>query len=216
MGRRSWRPNVFIPPLSGTPSTVDYFSAPVTQCESKTWRRAARLWTLCAGLLAACESGRPSRNWSGRYATRVVESSTDCVNADAPPPMAGFILDLTQQTDGTATVILNPLIQLGGRFDGDRLEAQAVVIEPIGLPDSIAARARPADSLETITYRLVAGLSEDGFEGEYVVRSPDLLALVHRDEGARCDYRYELRGERLGEGPPAPRGTTPIRPGGSR
>lgn len=182
----------------------------------ETWRRVACLWAVCGGLVAACDGGPVLRNWSGRYAALVVESSTDCVDAEAPPPMPAFVLDLIQQTDDTVILTLNPLVQLGGRFDGDRLEAQAVVIEPVGLPDSIAERATPADSLETITYRFEAAFSESGFQGEYVVRSPDLLALVHRGEGARCDYRYELRGERLGEGPPVPRGTTPIRPGGQR
>ncbi|HUP00474.1 MAG TPA: hypothetical protein VM737_03010 [Gemmatimonadota bacterium] len=156
--------------------------------------------SLLAILIAACGSadgGDPSRNWSGRYGTRVVGASTDCFESQSPPPLTGFILDLAQTSPDSVTVSMNPIIRLAGRYEGDRLEAGMVVEEPVGLPDSIAARATPADSLDTITYALRADFEAAGFEGEYVIRSPDLRALVTRGEGSRCEYRYRLSGQRM-------------------
>lgn len=152
--------------------------------------------------IAACgeeDDAYPSRDWSGRYATTVSEAATDCHGATGPPPMTGFILTLEQTRNNQATVTMNPVVRLTGEFRGDRLEAGNIVEEPVELPDSILARASAADSLETITYALEADFSRNGFLGRYVIRAPDLRALVRDEEGRRCDYRYRLAGQRIRE-----------------
>ncbi len=152
----------------------------------------APLWI---GLLIGCGSGPdefPSSNWTGKYATRIVQSSTDCVDADGPPVMTGFIMDVIQMTTNRTTMKMNPIVELNGEFVGDHVEVWMQVDQPISLPDSIAARATPADSLDVIAYSLTADFSRDGFEGLYVVRSPDLRALINHSRGDRCDFRYQL------------------------
>jgi hypothetical protein len=166
--------------------------------------KARRPWVtiapLCLGLLIACGSGSeefPSSNWTGRYATRIVQSSTDCVDADGPPVMTGFIMDVIQMTTNKTTIKMNPIVELEGEFVGDHVEVSMRVDEPVSLPDSIVARATPADSLNVITYSLAADFDRGDFEGVYVVRSPDLRALINHNRGGRCDFRYQLAGTRF-------------------
>lgn len=156
--------------------------------------------SLCLVLLIACGSGSkefPSSNWTGKYATRIVQSSTDCVDADGPPVMTGFIMDVIQLTTNKTTIKMNPIVELEGEFVGDHVEVSMRVDQPISLPDSIIARATQADSLDVITYSLAADFDRDGFEGVYVVRSPDLRALINHNRGDRCDFRYQLAGTRF-------------------
>ena len=69
------------------------------------------------------------------------------------------------------------------------------ITQPIPLPDSLAARADAADSLETITYGLRATFRQDGtLEGTYRIGAPDLIALARGSGGYRCEYVYEVRG----------------------
>jgi hypothetical protein len=155
---------------------------------------------LCLALLIACGSGSeefPSSNWTGKYATRIVQSSTDCVDADGPPVMTGFIMDVIQLTTNKTTIKMNPIVELEGEFLGDHVEVSMRVDQPVSLPDSIVARATPADSLDVITYLLTADFDRDGFEGEYIVRSPDLRALINHNRGGRCDFHYQLAGTRF-------------------
>lgn len=158
---------------------------------------AAALWTV-----QACGSGDekyPSRDWSGRYATRVVESSTDCQGATAPPPITGLIISLEHYDNNQAAVQMTPVIRVAGEFEGDRLEATTVIREPVSLPDTLVARVTPADSIETITYRFEADFKRNGFQGRYVIRAPDLRALVLKGSGKRCQIRYSLSGQRVQE-----------------
>ena len=152
--------------------------------------------------VASCsrdDGAYPSRNWNGRYGTTVSEAATDCHGAVAPPRMTGFIMNLEHHKNNRATVTMNPIVRLAGEFRGDRLEATNFVQEPVELPDSILARATEADSIETISYRLEADFSRNGFVGRYVIRAPDLRALVLEGEGGRCEYRYRLAGQRIRE-----------------
>ncbi len=165
-------------------------------------------------LVAACGSGDegyPSRDWSGRYATQVVESSTDCQGATAPPPMTGLILSLEHYNNNRATVQVTPLIRLAGGFEGDHLETTNFIQEPVSLPDTLLTRVTPADSIETVTYRFEADFERNGFQGRYVIRAPDLRALVLEGTGKRCQIRYTLSGQRIREAseqPPTASGLT--------
>ena len=143
------------------------------------------------------EAGFPSRDWSGPYALTAVESSTDCAGAEAPPPLTDAVLDVQQSTDNAAVARIPPLVEMGGRFDGDRLEAAGSINQPISLPESLAGRAAPEDSLDTIGYVLQAEFSEDGLTGRYSIRAPDLNALSAGSGPGRCGYVYELRGRPL-------------------
>ncbi|MGH7564735.1 MAG: hypothetical protein ACREK5_09980 [Gemmatimonadota bacterium] len=145
------------------------------------------------------EEAYPSGDWSGRYGTTVSEAATDCHGATAPPAMTGFILDIEHHKNNRATVTMNPIVRLAGEFQGDRLEAMNVVRTPVELPDSLLARVTEADSIETITYRLEADFSREGLVGRYVIRAPDLRALVLEGEAARCQFRYRLAGQRIAE-----------------
>jgi len=165
-------------------------------------------WVLL--LVAACgspddgaeEAAFPSRDWSGPYALVAVESSTDCVDAEAPPPLTDAVLDVRQSPDNAAVVRIPPLVEMEGRFDGDRLEAGGSISQPISLPESIAARAAPGDSLDTIGYSVEAEFAEEGLEGRYVIRAPDLNALSSGSGAGRCEYVYEVRGRPLIRGQP--------------
>lgn len=152
-----------------------------------------------AAVVCAPGSGReyPSENWTGKYATRVVQSSTTCTDAEHPPPMTGFILELIHHTTNRTTVKMNPIIELEGAFEGDRMEAVLEIEEPVSLPDSIRARATAADSIDVIRYTLTAAFEDSAFEGTYVVRSPDLRSLVNEGRGGRCDFRYRMSGKRF-------------------
>jgi hypothetical protein len=137
----------------------------------------------------------PSRDWSGPYALEVVESSTDCVGAEAPPPLGNTILEVRQSPDNDVILGVGPLVAMGGRFDGDEVEARGSVIQPIPLPDSLLARVSEADSLESIDYGMELRFAEDQtFAGRYVIRAPDLNALSSGSGAGRCEYVYEVRG----------------------
>lgn len=156
---------------------------------------AAALWcAACGGSGAEEEAGFPTRDWSGPYAVQVDEATTDCVGADAPPPLEDLVLDIEQSVENDAVVRVGPLIALGGRFDGDRLDAIGTISEPVSLPDSMLARATSADSLETITYELHATFEGEGFRGTYRIGAPDLVALARGTGDFRCEYAYEVRG----------------------
>lgn len=117
------------------------------------------------------------------------------MGAEAPPPLEDAVLDIHQAIDNSAAALIGPLVALDGRFDGDELEAAGVITQPIPLPDSLAARADAADSLETITYGLRATFRQDGtLEGTYRVGAPDLVALARGSGAHRCEYVYEVRG----------------------
>lgn len=171
-------------------------------------------WGIVAALISATACGSPgddgeqafpSQDWSGSYALEVVESSTDCVGAEAPPPLGDAALDVRQSVENEATVQIGPLFALSGRFDGDALEAGGSIVHPIPLPDSLAARASAQDSLETIAYTLEATFAEDGtLAGRYVIRAPDLNALSRGTGAGRCELVYEVRGTPLMGGPDQP------------
>ena len=177
--------------------------------KNPSWRSRRRspnglaLSVLC--ILIACtgcgDDGNryPSRDWNGRYAISVSDPATDCYEATAPPPLKSFIMTLEHRKNNQATVTMNPLIHLEGEFHGDQLVATHVVQEPVALPDSVLARASAADSIETISYRLEADFSRNGFVARYVIRAPDLRALVREGEGGRCEFRYRLAGQRIRE-----------------
>jgi len=169
-------------------------------------RRSTASGALAALALAlACGGGSdepryPTQDWSGTYLTKVTRSSTDCSGADYPPVMPGFQLVVNQFPNNRATAVMGPIIKLTGDFTGDELDVRQVVQEDIPLPDSLLQRATAADSLETITYRLTASFDGDGYTGEYLVRTPDLPALVRKEKKRRCEYRYELEGTRYEPG----------------
>jgi hypothetical protein len=143
----------------------------------------------------------PSRDWSGRYSLEEVESSTDCVGAEAPPPLGNTVLEVRQSPDNDAVLGVGPLVAMGGRFDGDEVEARGSVIQPIPLPDSLLARVSAADSLELIDYAMELRFAEDQtFAGRYVIRAPDLNALSSSSGAGRCEYVYEVRGAPVSEG----------------
>ena len=169
------------------------------------------LMTACvASLAAACggpddsaeEAAFPSRDWSGPYDLVAVESSTDCAGAESPPPLTDAVLDVRQSPDNAAVVRIPPLIEMQGRFDGDRLEAGGSISQPISLPEAIASRAAPQDSLDTIGYEVEAEFAEDGLAGRYSIRAPDLNALSSGSGAGRCEYVYEVRGRPLIGGQP--------------
>ena len=143
------------------------------------------------------EAAFPSRDWSGPYALVAVDSSTDCAGAQAPPPLIDAVLDVRQSPDNVAAVRIPPLVEMEGQFDGDRLEAGGSIRQPISLPESIAGRAEPEDSLDTIAYAVEAEFTEEGLEGRYVIRAPDLNALSAGSGAGRCEYVYEVRGRPL-------------------
>ena len=140
------------------------------------------------------EAAFPSRDWSGPYALEVVESSTDCMEAEAPP-LGDVILDVRQSVENDVTLQMGPVVAMQGRLNGDALAASGAISQPIPLPDSLAARATPADSLETISYALDATFAADStFTGSYAIRAPDLIALARGTGARRCEQVYELRG----------------------
>lgn len=105
------------------------------------------------------------------------------------------MLEIHQAVDNSAAARIGPLVSMDGGFDGDELEAAGAITQPIPLPDSMAARADAADSLETITYELRATFRQDGtLEGTYRIGAPDLVALARGSGAHRCEYVYEVRG----------------------
>ncbi len=161
-------------------------------------------------LAAACgapddgaeDAAFPSRDWSGPYGLEVVESSTDCAGSEAPPPLTDAVLDVRQALDNTAIARIPPLVEMRGQFDGDHLEAGGSISQPISLPESIASRAAPEDSLDTIGYVVEVEFAEDGLEGRYEIRAPDLNALSTGSGAGRCGYVYVVRGRSLMGGQP--------------
>jgi hypothetical protein len=145
----------------------------------------------------ADEAAFPSRDWSGPYALEAVESTTDCAGAEAPPPLTDAVLDVRQSPDNAAVAGIPPLVEMQGIFDGDRLTAAGAIRQPISLPESIAGRAAPEDSLETIGYALDVAFEEQGLTGRYAIRAPDLNALSAGSGAGRCEYVYEVRGRPL-------------------
>jgi hypothetical protein len=170
------------------------------------WVAVGILWSIgCGSPGDDGEPDFPSRDWSGPYALEVVESSTDCTGAEAPPPLRNVVLEVRQSLDNDAVLQVGPLVSLGGRFDGDEVEARGAIVQPIPLPDSLLARASAADSLESIGYAMELRFAEDRMlTGRYVIRAPDLNALSSGAGAGRCEYVYELRGapliDRPGEG----------------
>lgn len=161
--------------------------------------RACRVVLVLAGVaFAAC--GRddfPSRDWSGSYLTRMVASSSDCHEAPVPPPMPEFIVELEQERDNLAILWINPVVQLTGAFEGDHLAVTGARVDSVGLPDTLAQRIQPADSFETVAYDFRGEFENWRFRGEYVIRSPDIRALVKGLRPLRCTLRYELEGARF-------------------
>ena len=105
------------------------------------------------------------------------------------------MLEIHQAVDNSAAARIGPLVSMDGGFDGDELEAAGAITQPIPLPDSLAARADAADSLETITYELRVTFRQDGtLEGTYRIGAPDLVALARGSGAHRCEYVYEVRG----------------------
>jgi hypothetical protein len=156
---------------------------------------------LAGVLFVACGSDFPSRDWSGSYLTRMVASSSDCHEQPVPPHMPEFIAELEQEGDNRATIWINPVVQLTGAFERDELTATAAMVDSVGLPDTLAQRIQPADSFDTITYDFRGEFEDWRFRGEYVIRSPDVRALVEGLRPLRCTIRYEVEGARF-EPPP--------------
>lgn len=160
------------------------------------WLVAAIGWM--AGCGSAGEEGEPafpSRDWSGPYALEVVDSSTDCTEAEAPPPLGNAVLEVRQSPANDAVLQVGPLVAMGGSFDGDEVVARGSIVQPIPLPDSLLARAASEDSLETIGYAMELTFAEDRtLVGRYVIRAPDLNALSSGAGAGRCEYVYEVRG----------------------
>jgi hypothetical protein len=146
---------------------------------------------------AACGSDYPSRDWSGSYLTRMVASSSDCHEQPVPPPMPEFIAELEQEGDNRATMWINPVVKLTGAFERDELTATAALVDSVGLPDTLAQRIQPADSFDTITYDFRGEFEDWRFRGVYVIRSPDIPALVKGLRPLRCTIRYEVEGARF-------------------
>ena len=201
---------------SEEPRRAPCISAILTARSLFTIHYTRSLITACAVFLASCgspdnggeEAAFPSRDWSGPYALEVTESSTDCAGAEAPPPLTDAVLDVRQSPDNAALARIPPLVAMEGKFDGDRLEADGSIRQPISLPESIAARAAPEDSLDTIGYTVAVEFFESGLEGRYAIRAPDLNALSAGSGAGRCGYVYEVRGRALIGGQPR-RGEAP-------
>jgi hypothetical protein len=168
----------------------------------RKWLALAIVWAVGCGS-PGDDAGPdfPTRDWSGPYSVEVVESSTDCAGAEAPPPLGNTVLEVRQSPDNDAVLGVGPLVSMGGRFDGDDVEARGSVVQPISLPDSLLARVSEADSLESIDYAMELSFAEDRtFTGRYVIRAPDLNALSSGSGAGRCEYVYEVRGAPLIEG----------------
>ena len=152
---------------------------------------------LAGAAFVACGSDFPSRDWSGSYLTRMVASSSDCQEQPVPPPMPEFIAELEQESDNSATLWMNPVVKLTGAFERDELTATAALVESVGLPDTLAQRIQPADSFDAITYDFRGEFEDWRFRGVYVIRSPDVRALVKGLRPLRCTIRYEVEGARF-------------------
>lgn len=157
-------------------------------------------------LALACGGGEeerdyPSREWSGWFQSRMTGSSTDCWGADLPPPLTGFTMTVEHHLNNRADVRMGTFVSLTGAFDSDSLHATTSFDVPVGLPDSIADRATPEDSLDSVTYRLDAVFADSAYTGTYVVRTPDINALSRGESPGRCAYRYEIAGVEVADLP---------------
>ena len=151
-----------------------------------------------AGLaFAACGGDYPSRDWSGDYLISMVGSSSDCHEATVPPPMPQMVVELDQKSDNSATLMLNPFVPLEGAFRGDELVVTGSSVEALSLPDTLRRRIEPADSFDTVAYAFRGEFDDWRFRGQYVIRSPDVRALVRGARPLRCTIRYELAGVRF-------------------
>jgi hypothetical protein len=147
--------------------------------------------------VAACGSDYPSRDWSGSYLTRVVGASSDCYEAPVPPDIPEVVAELEQESDNRATLMLNPIVQLTGAFEGDELAVSAAMVDQLALPDTLARRIGPADSFDSVVYDFRGEFEDWRFHGEYVIRTPDVRALVRGVVPLRCTLRYELVGAKF-------------------
>jgi len=157
---------------------------------------AVGLLLMVCGTEGEPEETYPSRNWSGRYATRTVDSATDCTGEENAPPLGGFFLELDHHPNNLATLRFNPLVGLGGEFEGDRLEAKGTLVAGFD-PSGSAAGAPTGDSLDMTTYTLRADFSGAGFEGTYRIRTADVQAAASGEGERLCTHRYELVGQSL-------------------
>lgn len=152
--------------------------------------------------LAVCGTGDepegtyPSRNWSGRYGSRMVDSATDCSGEEEAPPLGGFFLELDHHPNNRATLRFNPLVGLTGEFQGDHLEAMGTVVAGFD-PPGPAAGGTTGDSLDTTTYTLQADFRGVGFEGTYRIRTADVRAVAAGEGQRLCTHRYEISGQSL-------------------
>lgn len=170
------------------------------------------------------EPGYPSRDWSGWYQSRMTGSSTDCHGAELPPPLSGLTVTVEHHPNNRASVRMGTFVSLTGSFAGDSLHVTTSFDVPVSLPDTIAARATPADSLDTVAYDLAAVFADSAFAGTYRIRTPDINALARGEGPGRCSYRYDLSGVEVedlptvgGESSGVPgEGTAPVDTAGPR
>jgi len=165
--------------------------------------RSSRILTFAVGLfLMVCgtedepEETYPSRNWSGRYATRTVDSATDCSGEEDAPSLGGFFLELDHHPNNRATLRFNPLVGLTGEFEGDHLEATGTLVAGFD-PPGPAAGETTGDSLDATTYTLQADFQGAGFEGTYRIRTADVRAVSTGEGESLCTHRYEILGQSL-------------------
>lgn len=165
----------------------------------------ALLATAPLALALACGGGEeidyPSREWSGWFQSRMTGSSTDCRGADLPPPLTGFTMTVEHHLNNKADVRMGTFVSLTGSFDADSLHATTSFDVPLALPDSIADRAAPEDSIDSVTYRLDAVFADSAYTGTYVIRTPDINALSRGESPGRCAYRYEIAGVEVADLP---------------
>lgn len=190
--------------------------------------RAALVAALLAAALACGgdeEPGYPSRDWSGWYQSRMTGSSTDCHGSELPPPLSGLTMTVEHHPNNRASVRMGSFVSLTGAFESDTLHATTSFDIPVALPDTIAARVTPADSVDTVAYDLSAVFADSAFAGTYLIRTPDINALARGEGPGRCSYRYELSGVEVedlptvggeeGQGAPL-EGTAPVDTEGQR
>ena len=152
---------------------------------------------MAAAAVSACGSDYPSRDWSGSYLLRMTSSSSDCRGASVPPPMGQFIAEVRQDSANQATMWMNPIVRLAGTYTGDVLAAGETKSDPVTLPDSLARRVGPEDSLDFVSHTLRAEFDDWRIHASYAIRAPDVQALVRGSRPYRCTLRYELEGARF-------------------
>lgn len=158
-------------------------------------------------------TGYPTREWSGWFQSHMTDSSTDCWGADLPPPLKGFTMTVQHHLNNRADVRMGTFVSLSGAFEDDSLHATTSFDVPVALPDSIAARVTPEDSIDTVTYRLDAVFADSAYAGTYVVRTPDINALSRGESPGRCSYRYRIEGVEVEDLPTVGEDESPGVPG---